>query len=134
MAKTKAAPASEATSTTLEQPKKLNKAAVVKEAFAKLGAGATSSEIKAFAQDKHGVSLSTTYIYLLKQGKGQKKETKSTKAKAEKPQAAPVAKAQVHSGNGKATTGISLADLKAIKSLTERLGASDLQALISLLA
>src|SRR5262245_24703361 len=95
----------------MPRPKKrVNKMEAVREALNKLGKDAMPLDLQKAVKDSHGVSLSTSLIsnyksYLLKKGirRAGRKE------------------AAAHA-NG-TSAGISLADIEAVKHLTDRLGA-----------
>jgi hypothetical protein len=109
----------------MARPKKstdgISKMEAVRQAIAKLGKDAGPAEILPFIKENFGVVMSTEMAYnykstALKQMGGKKRGRKPGR----KPGKKPVAVAAAANGH---TESISLADIQAVKALTDRLGA-----------
>jgi hypothetical protein len=94
----------------------VNKMNLIREALGTLGKGAMPLDIQKSVKDKHGIELSTSLISNYKsylQSKGKKK--KAGRKAGPKPAAV--------AANGSRSAGISMADIQAVKSLVDAMGA-----------
>ncbi len=115
---------------------KVTKTAAVKDALANLGRSAMPSAIQEYVANKFGLEMSLNHISNIKSG--EKPKRKRGRPRKEKPAAAaapaaPAASVAVKSGNGK-MGGIHLEDIEAAKHLVQKVGSSNLHALIDLVA
>jgi hypothetical protein len=105
---------------------RVNKMELIREALSTLGKGAMPLDIQKSVKDKHGIELSTSLISNYKsylQSKGKKK--KGGRKPGPKPAAA--------AANGSRGTGISMADIEAVKALVDSMGATKVQQLAKVL-
>src|SRR5262249_44250345 len=104
---------------------RVNKMDLIREALGTLGKNAMPLDIQKSVKDKHGVELSTSLISNYKSylhAKGKKKAGR-------KPGSKPTAVA----ANGSRSTGISMADIQAVKSLVDSMGAEKVVGLAKVL-
>jgi hypothetical protein len=99
---------------------------LIREALGRLGKNAMPLHIQKSVKDKHGVELSTSLIsnyksYLQSMGKRKKAGRK------------PGPKSATAAANGTRSTGISMADIQAVKSLVDTMGAAKVQQLAKVL-
>jgi hypothetical protein len=105
--------------------KKISMSSLVRKSLAK---GITKpSEVVAHIQKEHGVTVKVGLVHNVKSMEAKKKPSKPSR----KP--GPKTKTAVASSNGRAGT-LTMQDITTVKGLLSRLGKSDLQELISVLA
>jgi hypothetical protein len=102
-----------------------NKTEAVRRALKELGPDAKPLEIQGFVKDRFGVEISTKVVSIYKAKLG-KRGRRRVKPKGEVAPAAPAPRA----GHGEVT----LADLRAVRELSDRVGARRLRELLELLS
>jgi hypothetical protein len=123
-----------------------NKLEAVRQAMAKLGLDAGRQAIHDYIKKAHGVEMSLDHISTCR-GNIRSKAKPAAPAAAPKPAAPKPAAAKptpkaatdpkattATAGNGKASAGISLSDIQAVKSLLGRVEAAELKGLIDVLS
>lgn len=113
----------------------ITKTEAVRLAIEKLGKDTAADAAMKFVKDEYKLDLSKSHFFNIKStlsNKGGKKRGRPRKVQVET--AAPTASATPKSISAHGRTGISLADLQAIKGLADKLGAADLHSLVDVLA
>jgi hypothetical protein len=120
--------------------KKPNKMEAMRQVLAKLGDGAPTQQIQSELRETFGIEMTTkniaTYRADILKKRQQKKAKKPAAKKPEQAKQEPVTRQesparQPVSGNGRGSTAIELADVLAVRSLVDRVGAEQLRALIA---
>jgi hypothetical protein len=106
----------------------------VRQALATLGKDATRADIQKFVKDQHGFAMTLDHISTCK-GEIRKEKGRSKSALTKQPPATKVVSTQpAPSAAARQAPGISLEDIETVKDLVDRVGATSLTKLISVMA